>query len=281
MSRARALVGTSGWQHEHWKGLFYPSSMPKSQWFHYYAGRFATVEVNNTFYRLPSAEAFDTWREQALPGFVYALKYSRYGTHLKRLLEPQAHLKPFLERARRLGPRLGPILVQLPPTMGPNLPRLEAFLSAASRDLRWAVEFRHAGWLTESTLHVLRRHNAALVVHDKLPGHLSDQPDGATASFVYYRFHGGGFDGGYDPATLARWAGRMAAHAAAGRQVYAYFNNDLGGHAVHDARTLVRLLSDLNVRTGGKPAHARGAASAESPWHARPMPSVRPGRGQP
>lgn len=262
MSRGLVLVGTSGWQYDHWRGLFYPSRLPKAQWFFYYAARFATVEVNNTFYRLPTAEVFEHWREQAPPKFVYALKYSRFATHQKRLLEPDRNLEPFLSRARLLGSLLGPVLVQLPPTMRPNLPRLDAFLTAASPDLRWAVEFRNADWLSSDVLAILRRHGAALVVHDKVPGHV----DEATADFVYYRFHGGGFDGGYDPDTLAAGAMRMAAHATAGRDVYAYFNNDIGGHAVHDARALLRLLGELNVRTGDAAVRAHGLAATESVW---------------
>ncbi len=262
MSRGLALVGTSGWQYDHWKGLFYPSRLPKAQWFFYYAARFATVEVNNTFYRLPTAETFERWREQAPSRFVYALKYSRFATHQKRLLEPDKHLTPFLSRARLLGDLLGPLLVQLPPTMRLNLPRLEAFLATAPPGLRWAVEFRNGDWLVPDVLDLLRRHGAALVVHDKIPGHV----DEATAGFVYYRFHGGGFDGGYDPDTLALHAMRMAAHAAAGRDVYAYFNNDLGGHAVHDARALLRLLGELKVSTGGTAVKAHGLAATESVW---------------
>ncbi len=264
MSRGQALVGTSGWQYDHWKGLFYPSRLPKAQWFTYYSGRFATVEVNNTFYRLPSAEAFEHWRDQAPPGFVYALKYSRFATHQKRLLEPERHLSLFLGRARLLGGLLGPVLVQLPPTMRPNLPRLEAFLTAAPKDVRWAVEFRQEGWLAPATLDILRRHGAALVVHDKLPGHI----DEATAGFVYYRFHGGGYDGGYDPETLAVRALRMASHASMGRDVYAFFNNDQGGHAVHDARTLARLLADLSVKLG-RPGKRQTPAVRENAGRAR------------
>ncbi|EGJ48959.1 DUF72 domain-containing protein [Desulfocurvibacter africanus] len=274
MSRGLALVGTSGWQYDHWKGLFYPSTLPKAQWFFYYAARFATVEVNNTFYRLPTAETFERWRGQAPSKFVYALKYSRFATHQKRLLEPDKHLEPFLSRARLLGDLLGPVLVQLPPTMRPNLPRLEAFLSKAPSDLRWAVEFRNTDWLSSDTLAILRRHGAALVVHDKIPGHV----DEATADFVYYRFHGGSFDGGYDPGTLADGAKRMAAHTAAGRDVYAYFNNDQGGHAVHDARALMRLLAELNVKTGGVAVTAHGLAATEDVWptlSARSTPRVR------
>lgn len=273
MSRGLARVGTSGWQYDHWKGLFYPSRLSKAQWFTYYAGRFATVEVNNTFYRLPSAKVFERWRDQAQPGFVYALKYSRFATHQKRLLEPDKHLGLFLGRARLLGDLLGPVLVQLPPTMRPNLSRLEAFLAVAPRDVRWAVEFRNEGWLTPAVLDILRRHGAALVVHDKFPGH-TDEP---TTGFVYYRFHGGRFDGGYDPDSLSASAMRMAAHAEQGRDVYAYFNNDLGGHAVHDARTLSRLLTELGVKVGSPGAPRR--AFTEQSWRTPSMPSAPPGRG--
>jgi uncharacterized protein YecE (DUF72 family) len=127
-------IGTSGYQYDDWRGRFYPEHLPKRQWFAHYAQHFDTVEINNTFYHLPGAGTFDEWRDAAPPGFRYALKYSRYGSHLKRLKEPEGHIGRFMAVAQRLGPLLGPILVQLPPHFNADAVRLDAFLRAAPHD---------------------------------------------------------------------------------------------------------------------------------------------------
>jgi len=232
---AELRIGTSGYQYDHWKGVFYPPDVPRKRWFEHYAGRFDTVEINNTFYHLPKAETFDAWRQRAPAGFCYTLKFSRYGTHLKRLRDPEQSLGTFLERAERLGGRLGPILVQLPPRFNPDPNRLDAFLTAAPRRHRWAVEFRNADWLCQAVFEVLERHNAALVVHDLIANH----PRRTTADWVYLRFHGP--DGGdYPHQALSAAAGRVRRHLQAGRDVYAYFNNDAHGYALANARALRR-----------------------------------------
>jgi uncharacterized protein YecE (DUF72 family) len=237
---AQLRVGTSGWQYDHWKGIFYPEDLRKSGWFGHYAGHFDTVEVNNTFYHLPKAQTFDAWREQAPKGFRYALKFSRYGSHLKKLKDPQASVQAFLERAERLGELLGPILVQLPPNWEADAGRLRAFLDAAPKRHRWAVEFREASWLCEAVFDLLRRHQAALCVHDIIPDH----PRVTTADWVYLRFHGPGPWGSYTHQALSAAAGRIRAHLADGRDVYAYFNNDAHGHAVRNALDLRRYATD-------------------------------------
>ena len=135
-------IGTSGYHYDHWKGVFYPEDLPKTEWFSYYARQFDTVEINNTFYRLPEATTFEAWRRQAPKGFCYALKFSRYGSHIVRLKKPRDTIGKFLKRADRLGEFLGPILVQLPPNWKADPERLAAFLKAAPNDYRWAVEFR-------------------------------------------------------------------------------------------------------------------------------------------
>jgi uncharacterized protein YecE (DUF72 family) len=140
--RRKLLVGTSGYQYDHWRDVFYPSDLPKKDWFTYYATHFDTVEINNTFYRLPSAETFAEWRGHAPRGFCYALKFSRYGSHLKCLIAPREPIRRFLARAAHLTDHLGPIFVQLPPRCGVNLDRLASFLHAAPRAYRWAIEFR-------------------------------------------------------------------------------------------------------------------------------------------
>ena len=230
-------IGTSGYQYPHWRGAFYPEALPVSRWFDYYADRFDTVEINNTFYRLPEAGVFDAWCERAPPGFLYALKFSRYGSHLKRLLEPRKSLSRFVIRARRLRRHLGPILVQLPPRWRADPGRLDRFLRAAPRHLRWAIEFRDPSWLAEPVYRVLRAHRAALCVHDLIPEH----PRLVTAPWVYLRFHGAGLAGGYTARALAAIAHEVREHRSAGRDVYAYFNNDAGGWAVRNAATLREL----------------------------------------
>lgn len=234
--RGKLYVGTSGWQYDHWKGRFYPEDIPKKRWFEHYAEQFDTVEINNTFYNLPKAETFDKWREQTPDGFIYVLKYSRYGSHLKRLKEPEQHVGVFLERAERLGGFLGPILVQLPGNFKADADRLAGFLDAGPADYRWAMEFRDKSWLTDEVFELLREHNAALVIHDML----DDHPREVTADWVYLRFHGDQYAGSYSPQALSAWARRIDAWLGDGLDVYAYFNNDAEAHAPANALDLYR-----------------------------------------
>jgi uncharacterized protein YecE (DUF72 family) len=234
----RFRVGTSGYQYNHWTGVLYPEGLPKREWFEHYAQHFDSVEINNTFYHLPKAATFDAWRERAPNGFCYALKFSRYGTHLKHLKAPRQSIGLFLERVERLGPHLGPILVQLPPRWRADCERLAAFLEAAPPTRRWAVEFRHPSWLCEPVFSVLRDHNAALCIHDMLPEH----PRVLTADWVYLRYHGAGepYGGDYAHQALSASAQRIKRYLADGLDVYAYFNNDAEGYAVADAMDLRR-----------------------------------------
>jgi uncharacterized protein YecE (DUF72 family) len=235
---ARLYLGTSGYQYDHWRGVFYPAQLPKSQWFNFYTRHFKTVEINNTFYRLAAPPVFDAWRAAAPAGFIYALKFSRYGSHRKKLKDPRQPIRLFMDRARRLGPRLGPILVQLPPRWRMNLERLDAFLRATSRRAQWAFEFRDPSWLCEPIFRVLARHRAALCWHDLLPDH----PDRLTAGFTYLRFHGRDYGGSYSGAQLRAQARRIRAYLAQGVDVYAYFNNDAEGYAIRNALDLRRYL---------------------------------------
>ncbi len=231
-------LGTSGYQYDHWRGVFYPEDLPKDEWFGRYAERFDSVEINNTFYQLPEAETFDDWRERAPEGFCYAVKFSRYGSHMKKLKDPEGTIGTFLERAERLEDRLGPILVQLPPHWGADPERLAAFLDAAPSAHRWAVEVRDPSWLCAAVFDVLRDHGAALCLHDMI----DDHPRELTADWLYLRYHGEDYAGGYSPQRLSAEADRIAAWLDDGLDVFAYFNNDLGGHAVEDAGNLARYL---------------------------------------
>lgn len=235
-TKGRLRIGTSGYQYNHWQGIFYPPEIRQKDWFAYYTRHFDTVEINNTFYRLPSAQAFDAWREQAPADFCYVLKFSRYGTHVKRLKDGRATVRRFLRVARRLKEFLGPILVQLPPNWRVNAARLEEFLKATPRSLRWAFEFRDPSWLCEEVFALLQRHNSALCIHDMI----SDHPRRLTADWVYLRFHGRHYSGSYTDDALqteARWIEQQLGN---GKDVFAYFNNDIGGHAVRDAIDLRR-----------------------------------------
>lgn len=239
--RARAggqlRIGTSGFVYASWKVRFYPAGLPAPAWLSYYAGHFDTVEINNSFYRLPAGSVFERWRQAVSREFTFAVKFSRFGTHMKRLLTPEATIGLFLDRARRLEPHLGPVLVQLPPRWTPDLPRLDRFLDAAPRDVRWVVEVRDARWLGDPLYAVLRRHAAALCIHDLIPAH----PRVVTADFTYVRFHGVRYGGSYTRARLRPWAAWMARRRAARVDVFAYFNNDVDGHAIANARTLAEL----------------------------------------
>jgi len=235
---ARARIGTSGYQYDHWRGTFYPRDLPKRRWFEHYAQHFDTVEINNTFYHLPAASTFDAWREAAPRDFLYALKFSRYATHLKRLKDPQEPIERFVGLAKRLGICLGPILVQLPPGFAVDEVRLAGFLDAAPRDRRWAVEFRHESWLCEDVYAILERQGVALCVHDML----LDHPRRITAPWTYLRFHGDRYAGSYSSQFLSALARRMQELLAQGIDVYAYFNNDEQGHAVRNALDLRRYI---------------------------------------
>jgi uncharacterized protein YecE (DUF72 family) len=234
-------IGCSGWQYKHWRGDFYPVELSPSRWLEYYAERFDTVEINNTFYRLPETPTFAAWRRRAPRGFVYAVKASRFLTHMKKLKDPEEPLHRFFSRARALKRSLGPVLYQLPPRWPVNVERLEAFLRLLPRRRLHTLEFRDPSWYTPDVFALLERHRVALCLHDmkgSATGPADRQPP-AIGPFVYVRFHGPQkYSGGYRDDTLERWAEWLAAQARGGRPVYAYFNNDVGGHAPRDALRL-------------------------------------------
>lgn len=238
MQTGRLAIGTSGYQYDHWLGVFYPRELPKRHWFGYYAERFPTVEINNTFYSLPRPETIERWREAAPEGFLYALKFSRFGSHVKRLKNPHSTQARFLDVARLLGESLGPVLVQLPPHWRVNPSRLDRFLAEAANDLRWAVEFRDSSWLCEEVFTLLRKYGVALCVHDMIPDH----PRLTTANWVYMRFHGDHYTGAYSDCALDCAAEWLRDQQQTGRDIFAYFNNDIGGNAVVDARRLAKRL---------------------------------------
>jgi len=230
-------IGCSGWNYRHWRGPFYPESLGVKDWFGFYAGRFDTVEINNSFYRLPTAKTFDAWRIQAPPDFLYAVKANRYLTQAKKLKECEEPLARMIPPMRHLEEALGPILYQLPPSLRLNLDRLEAFLAMLPRDLTHVFEFRDASWYRDETLSMLDRFGAGFVVHD-FPGRVS--PQWAASGVAYVRLHGaaGKYYGRYAREVLADWRDWMLNQARAGRAVWAYFNNDTDAAAIDDALAL-------------------------------------------
>jgi uncharacterized protein YecE (DUF72 family) len=237
--RGHVRVGCSGWVYRDWRGPVYPPGLPQRRWFEHYATLFDTVEINNTFYRLPPPETVEAWARQAPPGFCFAPKLGQFGSHRMKLRDAARWLPNHLDRVRRLGPALGPNLVQLPPRWRRDPGRLDEFLSAAPSDVRWAVEFREPSWLHDDVFTVLERHGAALCLHDLL----ADHPWIRTTDWTYVRFHGPAalerkYVGRYGGRRLWRPARRLGEWLDAGCDVYAYFNNDFRGDAVVDARWL-------------------------------------------
>jgi uncharacterized protein YecE (DUF72 family) len=228
------LIGTSGWQYRDWRGVLYPAGVPQRLWLETYTQRFPTVENNNAFYRLPDPETFAAWRDRTPEGFVMAVKASRFLTHVKRLRDPQEPVHRLMTRAASLGPRLGPVLLQLPPTLRADPAALDACLACFPSRTRVAVEPRHASWWTDDVRAVLARRGAALCWADR--GARPVTPLWHTARWGYLRFHEGRARPWprYGRQALATWARRIA-DTGPDHDWYAYFNNDPGGAAVLDA----------------------------------------------
>ncbi len=241
-------VGTSGWQYRDWRGAFYPPRLATGHWLEHYAATFPTVEANSPFYRLPARTTFEQWAERTPTGFTFAVKASRYLTHVRRLLEPADPVDTLLDRARGLGPKLGPVLLQLPPTMRVDVGRLDATLAAFPRTVRVVVEPRHDSWHLDAVYDTLAARDAALCLWDRRG---QRGPTVRTASWCYLRLHEGRTrtPPGYGRQALDSWVQRLV--TVWGRDVdgYVYFNNDAGAHAVRDARTFTRRAGRAGVAT--------------------------------
>jgi uncharacterized protein YecE (DUF72 family) len=254
-------LGTSGWQYKHWRGVFYPENLPQREWLAYYAKRFQTVEVNNTFYHLPEKSSFEQWREHTPNDFTFALKMSRYLTHLKRLHDPVEPVHRFMERAARLGSKRGPILIQLPPNYHADIESLDHALAAFAPSVRVAVEFRHESWFTPATRNVLERRKVAMCLADS-PAR--KQPYWRTAEWGFVRFHEGKGSRapGYERDALRRWARRIADMWDARHDVHVYFNNDAGGYAIKDAITFAELAARAGLKPTRVPNLVRSAGAS-------------------
>jgi uncharacterized protein YecE (DUF72 family) len=239
---AHLWIGTSGWIYKHWQGRFYPPELPAHAHLAYYAARFPSVEVNYSFYRLPERSVFAAWRSQTPQGFVFAVKGSRYLTHMTKLKDPQEPLARLMERAAGLEEKLGPLLFQLPPTWPLNLSRLDGFRAALApyAPQRVALECRHQSWLAPPVFTRLERAGIALCLPISPTVPLAVR---LTAPWTYLRFHAGQHGIGFSPEELQDWAGRIHGFVSQGAAVYVYFNNDPDGHVLRNAASLEVLLA--------------------------------------
>jgi uncharacterized protein YecE (DUF72 family) len=249
------LIGTSGWQYRHWRGRFYPQRLGQARWLEHYAERFATVESNNAFYRLPESATFAAWAARTPPDFVMAVKASRFLTHVRRLREPEEPVHRLLDRARHLGGKLGPVLLQLPPNLKSDPEALGRTLGAFPPGVRVAVEPRHDSWYSEEVRDLLAEHGAALCLADS-PRRRT--PLWRTTDWTYLRLHQGTASPRpcYGRQALAGWAGRLTELVGPDADAYVYFNNDPAGCAVRDARVFALAAARAGLRPTRVPAAA-------------------------
>lgn len=238
---ARYIVGTSGWHYDDWKGRFYPEKLPRSKWLGFFANYFSTVELNNTFYRLPSEKVFQNWHDTTPADFIFAVKMSRFVTHIKRLNDTGEAIHNFMSRATLLKDKLGPVLYQLPPGLHRDDARLTAFMAELPPEYKHVIEFRHESWLTDEVYDILRKYSTGICVFD-MPG--LSCPLLATTGFAYIRFHGKDslYSSCYSDEELTDWAEKIQKLARNLDTVYIYFNNDVQGFALKNAETIKRLL---------------------------------------
>jgi uncharacterized protein YecE (DUF72 family) len=235
-------VGTSGWHYSHWRGAFYDPKIAVKAQFEEYAKSFDTVELNNAFYKLPTANTVRIWKAKAPAGFLYAVKAHRFITHMKKLKSAKDSVDLFMDRISCLGRKLGPVLFQLPPKWNLNVSRLEEFVALLPKRQRFAFEFRNVSWYHQDVYDVLKKKNSALCIYE-LAGHHS--PTVITADFVYVRLHGPGdkYQGSYTEGVLSDWARQCRTWRRAGLDVFVYFDNDQSGYAAFNALRLRQMLS--------------------------------------
>ncbi len=239
----RIWIGTSGYHYPHWKGPFYPERTPASKMLGLYVERFDTVELNNTFYRLPPKKAVAAWHDETPANFLFAAKGSRFITHMKKLKDPDPALDRYFDHIAGLGEKLGPVVFQLPPFMERNVERLETFLAALPQGGRFAFEFRNPTWHCDEVYSMLQRFNTAFCPFD-IAGFQS--PIEVTADFAYVRLHGPGpgpYQGSYSSDALDNWAGRIREWSLTLKAIYLYFDNDMAGFAVSGALRLKSIIA--------------------------------------
>jgi len=238
---ARYYIGTSGWHYDDWRGKFYPEKLPKNRWLDFYTQHFPTVELNYTFYRLPTEKAVTAWYDSSPADFFFAVKVSRYITHMKKLKDGADAMALFMSRISPLKEKTGPLLYQLPFEFQRDDERLSGFLSVLSQKYKHVFEFRDKSWYHEEVYSILRKYGAGFCIFD-MPGLTS--PVVATADFAYIRFHGKDdlYTSKYDDKDLSEWADKISKLAKQLKEVFIYFNNDTAGYALDNAVTLKRYL---------------------------------------
>ncbi|MGQ9661129.1 MAG: DUF72 domain-containing protein [Kiritimatiellia bacterium] len=236
----RAIVGTSGFSYTHWRGGFYPADLPQREWLEFYARHFSGVEVNSSFYHLPTEGLVKGWFERTPADFTFVLKGSRYVTHRCRLVDCAHAVQVFYQRASLLGKKIGAVLWQLPPGLQADAELLRNFLHLLPSEPRPVVEFRDSTWYSDPIFSVLEKQSATLCLHDMRSGR---PPDRLTSEVAYMRFHGFGtrYGGRYPDELLQERAAWVCSSGAT--KIFAFFNNDIGGHAVEDARRFRAFLS--------------------------------------
>jgi len=242
---AEIRIGTSGFHYKHWLGTYYPAGTKPGGMLEHYLRDFDTVELNNTFYQLPKESSFDAWRDATPPDFLYAVKGSRFITHMIKLKDAERGLVNFLPRTERLGEKLGPILWQLPPGWKLNLERLESFLQVLPPEHRYAFELRNPTWMTDEVFALFRKYSAAYCIYE-LAGYQT--PLEITADWTYIRLHGPTafkYQGSYTDAQLGEWARRIRDWSRRMKAIYVYFDNDDSAYAVYNALTLKRMVAKL------------------------------------
>ena len=242
-TRGKTYIGTSGWVYPHWKEVFYPSDLGDDAYLQFYNRHFRAVEINNSFYNLPETTTFANWRKTTSDDFTFAVKASRYITHMKKLKDPKQGWTKLIGRARRLGDKLGPILFQLPPRWHVNVERLAGMLDVLPRTYRYTFEFRDESWFRTEVYETLSQYNAAFCIYE-LAGTAS--PKETTADFVYVRLHGpsDAYQGEYTPAVLSGWAGAFSTWRNQGKDIYCFFDNDQNAYAVRNASQLQDMLEE-------------------------------------
>jgi uncharacterized protein YecE (DUF72 family) len=234
-------IGTSGWNYKHWRGWFYPEDLPQKQWLNFYIKKFKTVELNNSFYRLPTKEVFQKWKASVPGDFIFSVKGSRYLTHMKKLNDPEDSLKDFIANVKGLGNKSGPVLFQLPPGWALNIERFTAFLKALPKKFKFTFEFRNSSWWNDEVYSLLKKYNAAFCIFE-LGGVLS--PKEVTADFIYIRLHGPGgkYQGDYSSTVLSGWSDFFKSCRNQAEEIFCYFDNDQNAYAAKNALELIQIV---------------------------------------
>jgi len=245
---AEVFIGTSGWNYEHWQaGIFYPENLPSREELRFYSEHFKTVELNASFYHLPKAETFDNWYTQTPDDFLFSVKASRFITHIKRLKDCRNPWNRFINNAKNLKEKLGPVLFQLPPRWKVDRERLRDFVKILDKNFKYVFEFRDSSWFCDEVYKILRRRNIAFCIADSpnLPS-----AEEITADFIYIRFHGSEslYSSKYTNKELKNWAKKIEKFLKEGLDVYVYFNNDAYGYAVENAREISQILKGIIAR---------------------------------